>query len=103
MAGNWQGSDRRSRLPSDWPKRVAETRRLAKGRCQQILPSGKRCPRDGTDADHIRPGDDHRQVNLQWLCDAHHKAKTAKEGTQGRWGKKKITPRTEGPHPGRLR
>lgn len=102
MSHNWKGSDRRARLPSDWPARVAKTKHLARNQCQWILPSGKRCPRKGTDCDHIIPGDNHEQANLQLLCGHHHGLKTAKESQEGRWGKKKIVPRSEGPHPGTL-
>ena len=104
MAGHWEGSDRRSRLPSNWASEIVpEVKRRAQGRCQWKLPSGARCPRPGTDVDHKKPGDDHRYVNLQLLCTDHHGKKSSKEGVSARWGKKKITPRTEGRHPGRLR
>lgn len=102
MSGQWRDSDRKSRLPADWPARVAETKRLAKNRCQQKLPSGKRCPRRGVDCDHISRGDDHRQSNLQMLCVAHHTAKTTQEAAVGRRRRKKIRPRTEGQHPGTI-
>lgn len=75
MSG-WNGSNRRSRLPKDWSKRRAEAKRLAGGRCQAALPSGKRCPRPGAECDHIIENDDHRQENLQWLCKHHHQLKT---------------------------
>ncbi len=102
MAGGWKDSDRRDRLPSNWGALVAETRRRAKGRCQWTLPSGKRCPRDGTDCDHKVPGDDHRQSNLAWLCSEHHLRKSSKEGNAAKYGRKKIPLRTEGRHPGEI-
>lgn len=107
MPGGWQGSDRRDRLPADWPAIVVRIKRRDQGRCTQQLPSGKRCPRGEPEfrvqVDHLKPGDDHRDVNLACKCEAHHSKKSSQEGNSARWGKKKITPRTEGPHPGRLR
>lgn len=42
--------------------------------------SSGRCPNVATDVDHIRPGSDHSEENLQSLCRGHHKAKTTREG-----------------------
>jgi 5-methylcytosine-specific restriction endonuclease McrA len=39
-----------------------------------------RCGATGTDVDHIIPGDDHRDSNLQLLCTWHHRKKSAQEG-----------------------
>lgn len=98
----WEGSDRRERLPSDWPERVAAVKTRDQGRCTWRLPSHKRCPRRGTDVDHRQPGDDHSLDNLQLLCPAHHGKKTAQEGLQGR--RKRRAPRREPEkQPGRLR
>lgn len=101
MSHKWEGSDRRARLPADWPKRVAKTKHLAKNRCQWILESGRRCPRKGTDCDHIIHGDNHSQANLQLLCEAHHSIKTSREA-RAALARRKITPREEPPHPGAL-
>jgi 5-methylcytosine-specific restriction protein A len=79
----WNGSNRRSRLPKNWPELVANTKRLAGGRCQAELPSGARCPRAGAECDHVEPGDDHSQANLQWLCKRHHQIKTIAEARTG--------------------
>ena len=99
----WSTSDRRSRLPADWPQIVARIKKRDQNRCKKRLPvTGKRCPRRGTDVDHIIPGDDHRDENLQLLCEEHHREKSAQEGHQARWGRQKITLRTER-QPGRLR
>ena len=49
----------------------------AGGRCEHVSPSGFRCKRKGTDADHASHRDDHD--DLQWLCPDHHKRKTARE------------------------
>lgn len=99
----WENSNRRERLPENWPTLVAETKRRAKGRCQQILPSGKRCPRRGTDTDHKIPGDDHRQSNLQLLCEHHHAIKSSKEGRAARMKRYSAKPKPVEPHPGDVR
>ena len=58
----WQGSNRRERLPSNWPELRAEAHRLnPKHVCHWCgLPGG-------TDLDHKQAGDDHRQENLDWI------------------------------------
>jgi 5-methylcytosine-specific restriction enzyme A len=58
----WQGSNRRERLPDDWDERRAEAhRRNPQHICHMCgLPGG-------SDLDHIRRGDDHRQENLDWI------------------------------------
>lgn len=93
MSG-WNGSDRRSRLPGDWPDRVKEVHRRDGGRCTWRLPSGARCPRRGTDVDHRINNDDHRLSNLQLLCGHHHSKKTAFEA---RIGKAKKRPKRRRP------
>jgi 5-methylcytosine-specific restriction protein A len=81
----WETSDRRARLPKDWPKRRAETRRRANGRCEGISLRGERrwhvdeCNGVGTDCDHDKRGDDHSLSNLRWLSAECHKAKTQNE------------------------
>lgn len=100
----WE-TDRKARLPDNWKALVGQVKQRAKGRCEWRLPSGKRCPRPGTDCDHRRPGDDHRLENLQWLCTHHHAKKSAMEGVYGRRAKR--APRREKRRierdPGRLR
>jgi 5-methylcytosine-specific restriction enzyme A len=69
----WAGSDRRTRLPTDWPSR----RRAVLER------DGRRCYTCGGAAgevDHVRAGDDHRLENLAAICTACHKIKSAREG-----------------------
>lgn len=102
MSGKWQNSDRRSRLPADWPKIVAKVKQRDEHRCRAVLPSGKRCPRRGTDVDHIIAGDDHSLGNLQLLCPDHHTAKSSAEGLQAKRRKKQVRLRDDGPHPGRI-
>ena len=44
---------------------------------------GASCPSDGTEVDHIVPGDNHDLTNLQLLCKACHAWKTRGEATAG--------------------
>lgn len=80
---SWESSDRRSRLPGDWPRRVAITKRNAGGRCEGLSFAGEErwhvpaCSGVGTDCDHIVSGDDHSLSNLQWLSNPCHKRKTS--------------------------
>ena len=96
----WEGSDRRSRLPDNWPALVAEVKKRDAGRCTWRLPSGKRCPRIGTDVDHRKAGDDHRLENLQLLCPHHHGRKTAMEGVRAR--RRPKAPKRIERHPGQF-
>jgi hypothetical protein len=100
----WETSDRRERLPDNWfTEIVPEVRRKAGGRCQGRLPSGKRCPRQGSQCDHKTPGDDHSWGNLQWLCKAHHDKKSSREGYEARMAVKRSKYRPREEHPGTVR
>ena len=79
----WAGSERRAELPPDWPQRRLVVRDRAGGRCE-VVEDGQRCPRAGTDCDHINPGSDHSYANLQWICTQHHAVKSAREGARAR-------------------
>lgn len=96
----WETSDRRSRLPSNWASElVPAVKRRAAGQCEWRLPrSGKRCPRPGSDVDHVINNDDHSLRNLRLLCEHHHDAKSAREGVWGR--RKKKSGRPAEAHPG---
>lgn len=74
----WSTSDRAARLPRDWSRRKAEVKRRDKGRCQAETHEPG-CTGQGTEVDHITPGDDHRLANLQLLSEPCHRAKTARE------------------------
>lgn len=76
----WEGSDRRQRLPKDWPRIRRRIIRRDGGVCTARYSDGRRCELPGTDVDHIVPGDDHRDENLQLLCPWHHARKSANEG-----------------------
>ena len=111
---NWSSSDRRSRLPSDWElirKRVLRRDspngsdwRLAQ--CQYEIPgTDDICGMTANQVDHIVPGDDHRDSNLQSLCEMHHRRKSSSEGAAAvKANRRKIAKRyvrTE-EHPGLL-
>lgn len=102
---NWQGSDRRSRLPSDWPKRRARVLKRDGHRCTARDLDGNRCPEPATDVDHVRRGDVHDDWNLTSLCGWHHDRKSAREGAaeaaKKRAANRKKFRRVE-PHPGLL-
>ncbi|WP_103529524.1 HNH endonuclease signature motif containing protein [Streptomyces sp. SM12] len=103
MSGKWADSDRRSRLPSDWKRRVASIKARAAGRCERRLPDGSRCVNPGKDVDHIRRGDDHSVTNLQLLCTDCHTAKTTREAAAER---RRYAARLKYPkeaHPGLIR
>jgi 5-methylcytosine-specific restriction protein A len=98
MPGQWEGSDRRKRLPKDWKERRILVEARAGGRCQAVLNDETRCPDQGTDCDHIVPGDNHEISNLQWLCRWHHNRKTSKEAHARRPRINERIPRES--HPG---
>lgn len=104
MAGQWQGSDRRDRLPPDWQKRRADVMRRAGRKCEHEY-RGERCSWKATDVDHVVPGDDHELDNLQALCSWHHARKSSREGNAAKAVKRQATAqkfsRTED-HPGLL-
>lgn len=89
MSGGWKGSDRRDRLPPDWPAIRAEVLRRDLYRCRWVLANGELCREMATDVDHIeRDGGDGKE-NLQSLCGPHHAAKSSQEGNEARREKKR--------------
>lgn len=99
----WEGSDRRDRLPADWPKLRSKALERDGKRCRWILPSRKRCPRPATDVDHVRPGDDHSLSNLMSLCHDHHERKTSFDNRRAKGKIKASKRRPPEDHPGRVR
>ena len=93
-------SARRAQLPPDWARRVKACKDKAGGRCEHILPSGNRCPRDGTDADH--KSDPNNHDDLQWLCRKHHNDKTSQEARAAKAKKGRARRPAETRHPGRI-
>jgi 5-methylcytosine-specific restriction protein A len=98
----WETSTRRTRLPADWKARRAAARRRAGGRCEGTLTDGTRCPNQGTDADHLIPGDDHSPANLRWLCRPCHIAKTTAEAAARNRARAAARRRPPERHPGLL-
>jgi 5-methylcytosine-specific restriction enzyme A len=91
---NWEGSDRRDRLPDNWRELRVIVAQRAAWRCQNYI-DGNRCQREGRHCDHIRRGDDHCLANLQWLCPPCHNSKSGREGALAQ----SVTRERE-PHPG---
>lgn len=98
MAGGWEGSDRRSRLPYDWPRRRARVLRRDRWRCTALV-DGVPCGALATEVDHVERGDDHDERNLTSLCRHHHARKSGAEGAAARHahGSRARAPE---PHPG---
>jgi 5-methylcytosine-specific restriction enzyme A len=97
MAGQWKGSTRRTRLPSNWPAIRAYVLTRDGHQCQ-LRYAG--CTSVATEADHITAGDDHRTVNLQAACSPCHATKSAREGGTA-WAAKRSGGRLEAEqHPG---
>lgn len=98
---SWDTSDRKDRLPPDWPDIRRAVKARARGRCQ-ANPHDPKCPGWGSDADHITPGDDHSMDNLQWLSGACHWAKTNRETAARNRARKAAKLKPTEQHPGRL-
>lgn len=75
-SGGWAGSNRRSRLPANWNSEIRPeaTRRNPAHICHWCKLPG------GDELDHIIPGDDHRQDNLDWI----HGRRTVASGVSKR-------------------
>lgn len=97
----WSTSNRRQRLPKDWPTIRARVIADAHGQCQasQHAPD---CDHRATDVDHIIPGDNHTRANLQALSAACHRAKTAHESAQRNQQRAAMRRRPTETHPGAL-
>ena len=109
MSGRWQGSTRKTRLPSDWQSRRKRVRMRAHGRCEGPIGDdgarvhdAPRCMRQGTDCDHIAPGDDHDLSNLQWLCAPCHARKTQAEARSAGIERQRLRKRPSEVHPGAI-
>lgn len=97
MAGQWQGSDRRTTLPDDWPQRRAAVWERDGGVCQWPTEHGL-CAWSGDDVDHIDDRDNHDLTNLQVLCSHHHNRKSSQQGNAARWKHRNQRPAEQ--HPG---
>lgn len=99
MSGRWASSNRRSQLPTNWPRLRAVVRARAGGRCEHQQ-HGVRCDATGTDCDHRDDPDNHHPNNLQWLCDDHHKTKTQAEAQAAAAAIRAAARRPRLAHPG---
>jgi 5-methylcytosine-specific restriction endonuclease McrA len=95
----FETSDRRSRLPKNWAtirRRILHRDKYCRG-CHVNL---------ATEVDHILPGDDHSDINLQGLCRYCHSRKSAREGGLATGVKRRAIVaarrRPEEPHPSGL-
>lgn len=95
----WSTSDRRYRLPRNWPDIKRQVKRRAHGLCEadQHQPN---CDGIGTDCDHIIAGDNHSLDNLQWLSGPCHQAKTAAENAARNRANARMKRRPSEQHPG---
>ena len=93
---SWNNSNRRDRLPPWW--NTFTTQYLLKHPKCAIKYTG--CLGDATDVDHIIPGDDHSEGNLQPACSYCHDRKSSKEGNavQSKMRSQRSRPRRR--HPG---
>ncbi|MFF3312448.1 HNH endonuclease [Streptomyces sp. NPDC002952] len=76
----WEGSTRRARLPKDWPRTRRRILRRDGYECQTRFSDGRLCGLPANQVDHIEPGNDHRDANLQALCTWCHTHKSSSEG-----------------------
>lgn len=95
----WSSSDRKYRLPEDWPYRRSFVLRRDGYRCQLGLAG---CLEAANEVDHIVRGDDHSAENLQAVCIICHAKKSSAEGNamQQRLRAQRFRPSVR--HPGRL-
>lgn len=97
MSGGWQGSDRKTRLPPDWYRIRARVLTRDRRRCQLGYTG---CLGKATQVDHIQPGDNHDETNLQAVCTECHTAKSAREGAEARARIASLRRRPLEQHPG---
>jgi len=93
----WCTSNRRRRLPADWPQRAARVLRRDGHRCQLRWPG---CIGTATEVDHRTPGDDHREINLQAVCTPCHRKKSSREGNAAQARRRALRFRPPERHPG---
>lgn len=100
MSGAWRGSRRHGQLPKNWADIRKVVKARAGGRCEKLLPSGARCPRRGTDADHVTDPDNHDPSALEWTCSYHHGKKSSQEGAAAKAKTAALWKRQPEGHPG---
>lgn len=95
-------SARKAELPSDWQRIRLRVLRKARYLCKHTDDRGViDCTSPANQVDHIVPGNDHSEANLRALCEAHHKAKSSREGVEAR-EKRGYNARRPSRHPGAL-
>lgn len=94
---SWSSSDRRSRLPADWPRRRRRILRRDGHRCQLRYDG---CRGIATEVDHIVNDDNHDDHNLHAVCEPCHAIKTQTEAADGRAVIRERGLRAPEPHPG---
>lgn len=79
---NWEGSNRKSRLPANWPELRREVLARDGHQCMHLRQdTGRLCLAQARDVDHIdSTTDDDRMTNLRSLCGYHHGVKSGREG-----------------------
>lgn len=86
---NWQGSDRRQHLPSNWAHLRKQVFRRDGHQCTaKNAVTGERCTEPAEECDHLGDRDDHRLEMLTSLCAWHHAQKSGKQGADA-WNKKR--------------
>ncbi|MEO6081576.1 MAG: HNH endonuclease signature motif containing protein [Umezawaea sp.] len=89
----WSDSSRATRLPRNWP--------AIRARVLRRDPLCRVCGhRLSTEVDHIEPGDDHDETNLQGICSPCHAVKSAREGGHAAAARRVQARRPPAPHPG---
>jgi 5-methylcytosine-specific restriction protein A len=73
----WQGSTRRARLPRGWE--TIRRRILLRDPICRVCNGAL-----STEVDHVEPGDDHTDENLQGICEDCHRRKTQAEARTAR-------------------
>jgi 5-methylcytosine-specific restriction endonuclease McrA len=96
----WSTSDRRERLPHNWPELKRKVKARAGGKCEADRHE-RSCDGTGTDCDHVVQGDNHSLTNLQWLSGPCHQAKTARESAARNHQRAALKRRPAEQHPGR--
>jgi 5-methylcytosine-specific restriction protein A len=79
----WSTSNRKSRLPADWPQRCKVILKRDGYRCQHVrYDTGAKCGAYANQCDHKDQDRswDHSYANLQSLCEHHHSVKSSSEG-----------------------
>jgi len=97
----WSTSDRRHRLPKDWPTVKTQVKARAHGRCEATH-HHPHCDGHGTEVDHINPGDNHDLANLQLLSQLCHQVKTDSETAARNKLNAKLRRKPTEEHPGRI-